>query len=211
MKASRARIVVILDRSGSMEPLREATVESFNQFVKAQREIWQDCSVKLVQFDTEYEVVFDKPLNEAPLLTQATFVPRGATALLDAQGRTIVEVGRELAALEESERPAKVIVVTLTDGLENSSKEYSRTRVAELVQQQRDIYKWEFVYLGANQDAVRVAATMNIPAASSMTYGYNSGGARAAMWSVTALLRRARQGKEMSFTDEERAAAVANE
>jgi hypothetical protein len=170
MKENRTRIAIILDRSGSMASVRESTVTGFNQFIRSQREIAGDVSVKLVQFDDQYDVVFDRPLAEVPELTHDLFVPRGSTALFDAQGKTIVSLGHELAAVPESERPSKVIVMTLTDGLENASKEYTVDRIAEMIKHQTEVYGWDFVFLGANQDAIRTAATMAIPAASALTY-----------------------------------------
>ena len=85
------------------------------------------------------------------------------TALLDAQGRTIVELGQELNHLPASERPGKVIVMTMTDGMENASQLYTDVQVAAMVEHQREVYKWQFLYLGANQDAIRVAAGIGIP------------------------------------------------
>jgi hypothetical protein len=164
------RIVVILDRSGSMQSIREATVTGFNEFVRKQQQTPGLAGLKLVQFDDAYEVVFDTDIRDVPLLTQDTFVPRGMTALLDAQGRTITELGKELAAMPERERPSKVIVITLTDGLENRSTDYTVADVAKLVQHQREKYGWDFIYLGANQDAIKVAASMNIPASYAMNY-----------------------------------------
>jgi hypothetical protein len=194
-----------------MQALREATVAGFNEFVRSQLTAPGSASLKLVQFDDQYEVVFDHPLTEVPLLTQDTFVPRGMTALLDAQGRTIEELGAELAAMPESERPSKVMVLTLTDGLENASKVFSAQRVADLVKQQREVYKWEFVYLGANQDAVQVAATMNIPAAMAMSYSPAPGSARRSLGSAGALFQRVRSGEKAAFSEADRTAAMAED
>ena len=88
-----------------MEVVRDATVSGFNEFIAEQRKSPGECSVKLVQFDTEYEVVFDKPLADVPKLTNETFEPRGCTALYDAQGKTIVALGQELAGMREEDRP----------------------------------------------------------------------------------------------------------
>lgn len=162
MKDNFTRIAIVLDRSGSMESVREATIAGFNQFIEEQKKAPGEATVKLVQFDDQYEQVFDKPLQDVPQLTQAMFVPRGWTALLDAQGRTIVALGAELAALKEEERPSKVLMMTLTDGHENRSKEFTLERVAALIKEQKEKYRWEFVFLGANQDAVKVAASMKL-------------------------------------------------
>ena len=105
MKDNFTRIAVILDRSGSMESCKESTVAGFNEFIRTQQELPGEATVKLVQFDDQYETVFDKPLKECPELTQNTFVPRGSTALLDAQGRTIVELGRNVIHTREDGEP----------------------------------------------------------------------------------------------------------
>ena len=211
MKSNFTRIAVILDRSGSMQTLREATVAGFNEFVRTQLAVPGKASLKLVQFDDQYEVVFDKPLKEVPELTQDTFVPRGWTALLDAQGRTIEELGAELAAMDENDRPSKVMVLTLTDGLENASKLFTVERVAELVKRQREVYSWDFVYLGANQDAVKVAASMNIPAPMAMSYAAHPSATRQIFQSAGALFNRARAGEDAGFSDADRAGAMAEE
>lgn len=208
MKDNFTRIAIILDRSGSMESCKESTVSGFNEFIRNQREIPGEATVKLVQFDDQYETVFDKPLKDCPELTQHTFVPRGSTALLDAQGRTIVELGQELAALAESERPSKVIVVTLTDGLENASKHYNLDKIGEMIRQQRDKYNWDFVFLGANQDAVATAAAMSIPLHSAMSYSTSKAGVAATMAAVSHYVGAARKGKAAAFSKEDRKSAM---
>jgi len=208
MKDNFTRIAVILDRSGSMESCKESTVAGFNEFIRTQRELPGEAMVKLVQFDDQYETVFDMNLKSCPELTQNTFVPRGSTALFDAQGRTIVELGRELAALPEQERPSKVIVVTLTDGLENASKEYSLQQIGEMIKEQRDKYSWDFVFLGANQDAVKTAEAMSIPLPSAMSYSTSKAGIAATMAAVSQYVGAARGGKVAAFSAKERKAAM---
>jgi hypothetical protein len=153
-----------------------------------------EATIKLVQFDDQYETVFDMNLKSCPELTQNTFVPRGSTALLDAQGRTIAELGREPAALPEEERPSKVIVVTLTDGLENASKHYNIEQIGELIREQRDKYIWDFVFLGANQDAIATAEAMNIPLPSAMSYSTGKAEMAATMAAVSNYVGAARGG-----------------
>ena len=211
MKDNFTRITIILDRSGSMESCKESTVAGFNEFIRAQKELPGEATVKLVQFDDQYETVFDKPLCDCPELTQNTFVPRGSTALFDAQGRTIVELGRELAALREHERPSKAIVVTLTDGLENASKQYNLQQISEMIREQRDKYKWDFVFLGANQDAIATAAAMNIPLPSAMSYSTSKAGIAATMAAVSHYVGAARSGKVAEFSPADRKAAMDND
>jgi hypothetical protein len=208
MKDNFTRIAIVLDRSGSMESCKESTVSGFNEFIRTQQELPGEAKVKLVQFDDQYETVFDVNLKLCPELTQNTFVPRGSTALLDAQGRTIVELGKELAALPENERPSKVIVVTLTDGLENASKEYNLERIGELIREQRDKYNWDFVFLGANQDAIATAAAMSIPLPSAMSYSTSKAGVAATMAAVSHYVGAARKGKAAAFSEADRKSAM---
>jgi hypothetical protein len=103
------------------------------------------------------------------------------TALLDAMGRTIDDLGKELAALPESERPEQVIVVTLTDGYENSSHDYTHEKVAELIKQQREAYNWEFIFLGADIESVEYAKTLNVDVMYSKQFAHSGEGVREAM------------------------------
>lgn len=208
MKSNYTRIVVVLDRSGSMATCRESTVAGFNHFVREQQKVAGECKLKLVQFDDVYEVVFDGAIRTAPELTQQTFVPRGSTALLDAQGRTIVELGFELDRMREEDKPSKVIIVTLTDGHENASTDYTTEEVARLVKEQRERYGWDFVYLGANQDAIRVAASMNIPRGSTMTYNATAAGTRNTMRAMSNYVGQARGMGQAVFSEEDRKSAL---
>jgi len=208
MKDNFTRIAIVLDRSGSMESCKESTVAGFNEFMRRQRELPGEATIKLVQFDDQYETVFDVNLKSCPELTQNTFVPRGSTALFDAQGITIVELGRELAALPEQERPSKVIVVTLTDGLENASKRYNLQQIGEMIREQRDKYSWDFVFLGANQDAIATAEAMSIPLPSAMSYSASKAGIAATMAAVSHYVGAARGGKVAAFSAEDRKSAM---
>lgn len=207
MKANFTRIAVVLDRSGSMEIIQAATVGGFNEFVAEQKKLPGECYLSLARFDSEYERLYSLPLAEVPLLK--TLDTRDMTALYDAQGRTITELGQELHALREEDRPEKVIVVTMTDGMENASKEWTAAKVAALVKQQRECYGWEFIYLGANQDAIKVAADMNIPRSNSITYMAQSGNVSSVMASTSNFVRSVRAGGQgVGYSAEDRAMAV---
>jgi O6-methylguanine-DNA--protein-cysteine methyltransferase len=214
MKQGFTRIKIVLDRSGSMADCRESTITGYNAFINEQKAIPGECMVDLVQFDNEYLPVYSLPLKDVPELTQATFEPRANTALYDAQGRAIVELGKELAALPEDQRPEKVVVMTITDGLENASTDFTREKVATLIKEHREKYNWQFMYFGANQDAVKVAAAMNIPRGQTMTYGTNSRAIHNTMAAVSSNMssyrRAVGQNVQMrSFMEEERSAALA--
>lgn len=170
-------ITIVLDRSGSMAAIADDTRGGFNQFVAEQRAVPGKCLLTLVRFDHEFETVFaSKPIAEVPTLDGSNYQPRGYTALLDAQGRAIVEAGERLSQLADSERPAKVLFVTITDGQENSSREYNAERLREMIRHQQEAYKWEFVYLGANQDSFDVAGRMGYQSHAVADFAPTSGG-----------------------------------
>ena len=134
MKKDYTHISLVLDRSGSMDSVKADTIGSFNTFLKEQKENPKECTFTLVQFDNEYEIIHDfVSLKKSKNLTEKTFVPRGMTALYDAIGRTINSVGQKLADMSEEDRPERVIFVVLTDGEENSSKEFHRDQINEII------------------------------------------------------------------------------
>lgn len=131
-----------------------------NRFVEDQKKLPGEAVFTLVQFDNEYEFVHRAvPIAQVP---HCSLVPRGSTALLDAVGRAIVETGERLAKMAESDRPGLVVFVILTDGQENSSREFSKSKVQEMISHQQDVYKWQFIYLGANQNAFAEAGDLGI-------------------------------------------------
>ena len=164
-------IAVVLDRSGSMGSVKEQTIDGFDEFVNGQKLAGDNASLTLTQFDDEYEIVWnDKPIKDVPSIKDI-YQPRGLTALLDAIGRTINSVGKNLSEKSEDERPNKVIFVILTDGLENASKEFTREKIFKMIRHQEEVYKWEFVFLGANQDAISVGRSFGVKTGSSANYG----------------------------------------
>ena len=165
MSTNTTEIAFILDRSGSMQSIAEATVDSFNSFLATQQKEHEELPARLtlVLFDTEFEVLYTSiPVPEIKKLDQPTYRPDGCTALLDAIGHTIEETGKRLAALDESSRPSTVIIAIQTDGLENSSKLYNHQKIQEMIKHQQDVYSWKFLFLGANQDASATASSMGI-------------------------------------------------
>lgn len=210
MKTNFTDITIVLDRSGSMETVRKDTIGGFNSFVEAQRKIPGDCNVSLVQFDDQYEPLYTgRKVSEAPLLTTETFVPRGVTALLDAIGKTIIATGARLSAMPEADRPEKVLFVIVTDGGENASREFTRAKVFEMIGHQKAAYKWDFVFIGANQDAISVGASLNIAAGSSITYAANAQGTQAAFVSASNYAASTRTVGVAAFSDDDRKAQSA--
>jgi len=205
---NKTDITIILDRSGSMASVKDDTIGGFNNFLGEQQKVEGEASLSLVQFDDQYEVVYeDQDIMRAAPLTDRTFQPRGSTALFDAVGRTINSVGRRLAALAEAERPDKVLLVVMTDGFENASTEFTAAGVSELINHQRNVYSWEFMFIGANQDAVLSAREIGIPAAAALTYAANSEGTQVAYGMVAekiANYRLSNAKQALEFNDEDR-------
>ena len=166
------RIVIILDRSGSMFSIRKATIDNFNKYIDSQK-VNKDITilVTLALFDDFYEVVYeDKNINDVEPLTETTYVPRGCTALYDAIGKSL-----QLLTEKVNKTKAKIqatLIVIITDGENNASKEYTQESIKVLVEEKTKD-SWEFVYLGANQDAILVAKSMNIKSGNSMSYSAN--------------------------------------
>src|ERR1035437_3209746 len=151
MKENYTHISVVLDRSGSMSSIASDTIGGFNTFLKTQKEAVGTCTFSLMQFDNEHTIIHDGvDINEVPDLDATTFVPRGGTALWDAIGRTIHATGAYLGKMKEADRPEKVVFVIITDGDENSSREFSHAKVREMIKHQTDKYQWGIIFLGAN-------------------------------------------------------------
>ena len=163
MRSDLTDITLVVDRSGSMEQVREDAEGGVNSFIAQQAKEPGEALLTLVQFDTEYEFLHKGvPISQVP---KYELVPRGMTALLDAVGRAINETGERLAKMDEGDRPGLVVFVVMTDGLENSSKEFSKATIKEMIQRQQRQYNWHFTFLGANQDAFAEAGGMGIYAA----------------------------------------------
>jgi hypothetical protein len=207
MKENYTDINIVLDRSGSMHSVKSDTIGGFDTFLSEQQSAPGEAAITLIQFDDAYESVYRAiSIKEAKPLDDKTFVPRGSTALLDAIGRTIHDTGKRLESMSESDKPAKIVFVVITDGHENASKEYSTAKVNEMIQHQRDVYGWEFVFLGANQDAITSAAAIGISVANAMTYASNSAGVRTSFRALSANMASLRVGRtrSMAWSKEDR-------
>jgi uncharacterized protein YegL len=203
----RTDITIILDRSGSMGTISEDAIAGFNRFIDDQMAHSGEVRLTLVQFDDRYEILHDAiPLSDVPPLTQDTFKPRGATALHDAIGRSIRHAKTRLAELPAAERPSRVIFAIITDGYENASHEFDRQLVADMIRHQRAQGDWQFLFFGANQDAVKEADSLGIDAASAVTFEGTGAGARKAFRSISRSISSLRSGHvrklQLSLTDE---------
>ena len=165
MNKKSTELVFILDRSGSMSGLESDTIGGFNSMLARQKEIEGKCYITTVLFDNEYELLHDRIEIQAvrPISDKEYFVG-GTTALLDAVGRTINKIGNAQRNTAADYRADNVLFVIITDGQENSSREYSMRRIKEMIERQKSKYDWEFIFLGANIDAVETAGRFGITA-----------------------------------------------
>lgn len=155
-------LVLLVDRSGSMDRIAEEAEKSVRALIAEQREQPGELAVTLFQFDDRFDEISD--------IDSWHLQPRGLTALHDAIGRSIILMGKKFKALPEDDRPGTVIFQITTDGLENASTEFDGPKVAEMISRQTDTYAWVFHYSGANQHAVTVARGLNIPTANAVQY-----------------------------------------
>lgn len=177
MNANLTEIVFILDRSGSMMSLAYDTIGGFNSFVEKQKAEPGEARLTTILFDDQYEVLHNGiNLKEVQPMTRDQYWARGMTAMYDAIGKTINDVGARLSATPEDERPGKVIFVITTDGMENASREYTQAKIKEMIQHQTEKYSWDFIFLGANIDSVQQAANIGISADFAANYEATSAG-----------------------------------
>lgn len=210
MKDGYTHISVILDRTGSMESIRDDTIGGFNAFLDAQKAEPGLGTLTLVQFDSQdpYEIVHHfQPLADVPELTRQTFVPRASTPLLDAMGRGINDLEKNLADLAEDDKPARVVMVIVTDGQENASREFQKDQIEKMIKEKQEKSAWQFVFLSADLAAIGDALASGMRAASVMAHDKDSHGTNAAWASLSRSISDYRSGnrEDVSFTEEDRA------
>ena len=167
----KTRIVFILDRSGSMANVRKDTIGGFNSFLKQQKKIDGDVKFTLAQFDNKYELIYDNvDIKRVKKLDNDTFVPRGATALLDAIGRTINGMSRR-------KKDETILIAILTDGYENDSREYNNDQINKLIKKCRK-KDWAITFLAANEDAFKTAQQYGISINNTMSFANTGKGHR---------------------------------
>ena len=171
MKKGLTEIVFILDRSGSMSGLEADTIGGFNGMLKKQRKQDGEALVSTVLFDDVCDVIHDRvPMEKVQEMTEDTYFVRGCTALLDAVGGAIHHIGNVHKYARDEDRPEKTIFIITTDGMENASRRYSFAKVKKMVERQKAKYGWEFLFLGANIDAIEAAGNIGIHADRAVTY-----------------------------------------
>lgn len=171
------------------------TIGGFNTFLADQKALPGEADLTLALFDNEYLVIQDGvKLADVPDLDRTTYVPRGGTALRDAIGRTVNVMLAKIAALPEDDRPGKVILLIITDGEENSSREYTAAQIHKMLGDVQMNQGWDVTYFGANQNTQAVGQTMNLDAASSINYDATGVGTRSAYTNMSARVTRSRTG-----------------
>jgi hypothetical protein len=202
-------IHVLLDRTGSMEVIRDDTIGGFNAFVRTQKEAPGRATMTLAQFDTvdPYEIVFGfKDIQDVPDLTREAYVPRACTPLLDAMGRGINDLEKTLSGIDGKKKPSKVVFVVITDGQENSSREFNKSQIENMLKQKQGKAKWEFVFLGASMAGIGDAVALGIPAFNAMGFDKTPKGVAAAFRCTSRNLISYRTGDSVTpaFTAEDR-------
>jgi hypothetical protein len=210
MNNQSTEIAFILDRSGSMASMHHAAITSFNEFLAGQQALTDDqgqpipATFSLILFDDHYDIIHHRAaIATVPPLSHATYQPRGSTALYDAIARTIDSLGQTFAVLPAEQRPGKVIIAILTDGQENASREFTLRDINQRIRHQTDTYQWEFLFLGANQDAIATAAAMGISAANSATYQADAEDLAAANQAISGKMKSLRKLQADVALDEE--------
>lgn len=171
MKKGLTEIVFILDKSGSMSGQEKDTIGGYNSFLKRQKEVEGEAVVSTVLFSHYSQVIHDRvPIEKIEPMTEAQYQTDGSTALLDAIGGAIHHIGNVQKYARDEDRPEKTIIVITTDGEENSSSKYTYPKIKKIIEHQMKKYGWEFVFLGANIDAIREASKIGIRANRAVRY-----------------------------------------
>lgn len=199
-------VLAVIDRSGSMVAIKDDAEGGFNAFVKEQAGLPGECRMTVVKFDHRYEPVHDDiAVADVPPFR---LEPDGTTALYDAIGRACTQLGITFAEKAESERPDNVIVMVVSDGAENASREYTSAAIKEMIERQTNDYSWTFTFLGTNQDALLSAQGLGIAASAALSYSPTGHGVSSALASASAAVTRTRSGEAFRYSLDERAAAV---
>ena len=195
-KPSRIELVMILDRSGSMHGLEADTIGGFNAMIEKEKKLGIDVRVTTVLFNDKMDRLYEhREIRSVRPLTERTYETGGTTALLDAVGETILHMEQSGAADRQG---TKVIVVIITDGMENASTEFTKAKVKELISDKQEKAGWDFIYLGANIDAAEEADAIGVRKANAVTYKNTSSGVRANYDAVGVYVAERASGSEKS-------------
>lgn len=199
MKANQTELVFILDKSGSMCGLESDTIGGYNAMLKNQQEEPGEALITTVLFDDQYELLHDRNNIQGLLpITEKEYQVGGCTALLDAIGKSIQKIVNAQRHIQEEQRPDKVLFIITTDGMENASREYSYERIKAMVERQKEVYGWEFIFLGANIDAISTAARFGIGADRAANYHADSEGTRLNFEAVSSAVSELRENRPIT-------------
>jgi Mg-chelatase subunit ChlD len=209
VKKDYSHITIILDRSGSMESIRDDTLGGFNTFLKEQKKESGTATLTLVQFDSQdpFEIIHDfEDIKKIPKLTRETFVPRASTPLFDALGRGINDLEKNLSELKVKAHPSKVVVVVVTDGKENASREFQKGQIEIMIKDKIEQSDWQFVFLSADLAAIGDARGVGIQAAASLPFKKDRKGTASAWASLSNRTSdyRSDRKKNVSFEQDDR-------
>ena len=200
MKENLTELVFILDRSGSMSGLEKDTIGGYNSMLEKQKKTEKGKAyVTTVLFDDKYELLHDGVLlDKMKPITEKEYYVRGSTALLDAVGKTISQVKANQNSLKKNQRAKKILFVIITDGEENASREYTAEKVKKMIQEQKKTEKWEFLFLGANIDAVSTAKEFGIDSSRAVRYNSDSIGTQKNFEVLNEAVQEIRSGKTLT-------------
>lgn len=205
MREDLASIMILVDGSGSMSAIKQGVIEGINGFVTEQKGLPGHALFSMAQFDSgysnelRYNTLYDfVDIDKAQPLTDYSYIPGGGTPLLDATAKAVRDLGSKLASIPEASRPSKVILVIVTDGQENTSQDTKKEQVQAMLKHQQDVYNWQVVYLGANQDSFAEAGQMGIMRSATANYAYTSQGLNHAVMSTSASVGSYRGGHSLS-------------
>lgn len=194
MKKNLTELVFILDKSGSMRGLEKDTIGGYNSMLEKQKAVEGECVITTVLFDNNYELLHDRiDIRAVKPITEEEYFVGGSTALLDAIGKTVGKIGNAQKNTAEEYRAEKVMFVIITDGEENASRRYSAESVKEMIKRQKEKFGWEFIFLGANIDAVETAGRFGIDADRAVDYVPDSEGTELNFCMMTETIAEYRQ------------------
>ena len=197
--ANLTELIFILDRSGSMAGLESDTIGGYNAMIEKQKVEPGDAVITTVLFDDRYELLHDRiPLRGIRPITEREYYVRGTTALLDAIGQSIQKLINAHRHTAAEARADKVLFVITTDGMENASQEYTYKKIHDMIRHQKERYGWEFIFLGANIDAIETAAKFGIDADRAANYHADETGTQLNFKSVSEAVSAVRANRELS-------------